>query len=53
MRAFNLLEAPSDLMKRADILQRVLQAYGKRQEREPLVLGPDRREMLEILRGAA
>jgi 2-polyprenyl-6-methoxyphenol hydroxylase-like FAD-dependent oxidoreductase len=52
MRIFNLLEAPSDMMKRPDLLQHVLAAWQRRDQREPLVLGPGRTEMIERLRQA-
>ncbi len=53
MRAFNLLEAPQDLMGRADIMQRVMAVYAQREKREAIVLGPDRAEMQAILSNAA
>jgi 2-polyprenyl-6-methoxyphenol hydroxylase-like FAD-dependent oxidoreductase len=53
MRLFNLLEAPSDLMRRPDILQRVLAVWSRRGEREPRSLGPTRAQMIETLRAAA
>lgn len=53
MRVFNLLEAPSELMKDPEILQRVLASYEKRDEREPVVNGPSRAEMIEHLAAAA
>lgn len=53
MRMFNLLEAPSDLLKRGDIMQRVIASYQKRGEREPVVLGPTRGEMVTLLKEAA
>ncbi len=52
MRIFNLLEAPSDMLKRPDLMQSVLAAYQRRDGREPLVLGPDRNEMIERLQRA-
>jgi hypothetical protein len=53
MRAFNLLEAPDQMMKRPDLLQRVMAAWNRRDEREPLVRGPSRDEMVRILEGDA
>lgn len=53
MRVFNLLEAPGNLMKDPQILQRVLASYEKRDEREPVASGPDRAEMIEHLASAA
>jgi hypothetical protein len=52
MRIFNLLEAPSDMLKRPDLLQHVLAAWQRRGEREPVVLGPGRSEMIERLQRA-
>jgi 2-polyprenyl-6-methoxyphenol hydroxylase-like FAD-dependent oxidoreductase len=53
LRLFNLLEAPSDLMRRPEILQRVLAAWSRRGERARRDLGPGRAEMIETLRAAA
>ena len=53
MRVFNLLEAPSDLMKDPEILQKVLQSFERREEREPVVQGPNRTEMVEQLSSVA
>ncbi len=49
MRAMNLLDAPDDLMKRPDVMQKVMAAYQSRHEREPIYQGPNREQMLEIL----
>ncbi|MFP6627941.1 MAG: FAD-dependent monooxygenase [Myxococcota bacterium] len=49
MRVFNLLEAPTDLMKDPQIIQRALAAYERRGERETTAKGPSREDMLEIL----
>jgi len=49
MRAMNLLDRPNDLMSRPDVMQRVLASYQQRDQRPPVVQGPGRREMLEIL----
>lgn len=53
MRAFNLLDAPDELMKRPDLLQRVMSSFARRDEREAIVRGPSRDEMLRILEAAA
>jgi 2-polyprenyl-6-methoxyphenol hydroxylase-like FAD-dependent oxidoreductase len=53
MRMFNLLEPPEDLMKRPEVLQRVIAAWGRRHTREREVVGPTREEMVEHLRSAA
>ena len=49
MRVFNLLEAPTDLMKDPQIIQRALAAYERRGERETPAKGPSREDMLETL----
>ena len=53
MRVFNLLEAPADLMKDPQIMQRALAAYERRGEREAVVRGPNREDMLETLSAVA
>jgi flavin-dependent dehydrogenase len=57
MRAFlrvaHMLDSPEDLARRPEVMQKALEAYETRHERPPLVLGPKRGEMLEILSGAA
>jgi 2-polyprenyl-6-methoxyphenol hydroxylase-like FAD-dependent oxidoreductase len=53
MRVFNLLEAPTDLMKDPRIMQQVLKSFEKREEREPVVRGPSRAEMIEHLSGVS
>jgi len=52
MRIFNLLEAPSDMLRRPDLMQHVLAAWQRRETRAPLVLGPGRAEMIERLERA-
>jgi 2-polyprenyl-6-methoxyphenol hydroxylase-like FAD-dependent oxidoreductase len=52
MRVFNLLESPTDLMKDPQILQKVLQSFERRGEREQQVRGPSRTEMVEQLSAA-
>jgi 2-polyprenyl-6-methoxyphenol hydroxylase-like FAD-dependent oxidoreductase len=51
-RGFNLLDRPGDLMRRPDVLQRVLAVYQTRGSREEPVLGPPRAAMLAILNAA-
>ena len=53
MRVLNLLDPPQDVLQRSDILQAVLKAWQDRGNRPPLVSGPSRREMLDLLRPAA
>jgi 2-polyprenyl-6-methoxyphenol hydroxylase-like FAD-dependent oxidoreductase len=48
-RVFNMLESPTNLMKDPDVLQRVIAAFERRNQRAPVARGPDRAEMLEIL----
>jgi hypothetical protein len=47
MRAMNLLETPRDLMKNPVVMQCLLASYAKRDQREKVVLGPSREEMVE------
>jgi hypothetical protein len=51
-RSLNLLDPPGDLMRRPDILQRVLKVYQGRDQREEPYLGPSRSELMEILAAA-
>jgi 2-polyprenyl-6-methoxyphenol hydroxylase-like FAD-dependent oxidoreductase len=53
MRVFNLLESPQDLMKDPQIMQRVLKSFEKRDEREDVVRGPSRDEMVRQLAAIA
>jgi 2-polyprenyl-6-methoxyphenol hydroxylase-like FAD-dependent oxidoreductase len=53
MRVFNLLDAPEDLMRRPEVMQRVLRAWNERHSKPPLATGPSREEMLGILRAVA
>jgi flavin-dependent dehydrogenase len=53
MRVLNLLEPPEDVLKRPAVLQSVLRAWNDRANRPPLVSGPSRAEMLDLLRPAA
>jgi flavin-dependent dehydrogenase len=52
MRVFNMLDDPRDLMAAPDLLGRVMAVWGRREEREPVRLGPGRAEMLEKIRAA-
>ncbi len=51
-RSFNLLDPPGDLMRRPDVLQRVLAIYQAREQRVEPVLGPTRDELIAILEAA-
>ncbi len=51
-RSFNLLDPPGDLMRRPDVMQRVLKIYQARGERSEPILGPGRAELIEILNAA-
>ena len=53
MRVLNLLDPPEDVLQRPEVLQSVLRAWQDRGNRPPLVSGPSRREMLDLLRPAA
>lgn len=52
LRVFNMLEPPRALLGAPDLMQRVLAAWQRRHQREPLRLGPDREEMETRLRAA-
>jgi hypothetical protein len=52
MRVFNMLDDPRDLMAAPDLLGRVMAVWGRREEREPLHMGPGRVDMLEKIRAA-
>ncbi len=49
LRAVHLLDPPGELLKRPDVLQRVLASYQDRDQRSVPVLGPDRGGMLQVL----
>jgi 2-polyprenyl-6-methoxyphenol hydroxylase-like FAD-dependent oxidoreductase len=51
-RGFNLLDPPGDLMRRPELLQRVLKIYQARERREEPFLGPGRAELIEVLNAA-
>jgi 2-polyprenyl-6-methoxyphenol hydroxylase-like FAD-dependent oxidoreductase len=51
-RGFNLLDPPGDLMRRPDLLQRVLKIYQARDQREEPYLGPNRAELIQFLNAA-
>ena len=53
MRVFNMLDDPRDLLAAPDLLSRVLAVWGRREEREPVRLGPGRAEMLEEIAPAS
>ncbi len=53
MRIFNMLESPRSLLENPQFLQRVLAVCQRRCEREPLRLGPGRKEMVDQLNRAA
>jgi hypothetical protein len=46
LRAMNLLEAPRDLFRNPIMMQSLLASYARREQREKVVLGPSREEML-------
>ncbi|MBM4266243.1 MAG: FAD-dependent oxidoreductase [Deltaproteobacteria bacterium] len=47
LRTLHLLDPPGDLMKNPVVMQRVLEVYARREEREKVVLGPSRSVLLE------
>ncbi|HEU4431045.1 MAG TPA: FAD-dependent oxidoreductase [Myxococcota bacterium] len=51
-RGFNLLDPPGDLLRRPDVMQRVLKIYQGRDQREEPYLGPDRDAMIRVLDAA-
>jgi 2-polyprenyl-6-methoxyphenol hydroxylase-like FAD-dependent oxidoreductase len=51
MRAMNLLEKAEDILGRPDVMQKILASYNRREEREPVYHGPNRKAMLGILEG--
>jgi 2-polyprenyl-6-methoxyphenol hydroxylase-like FAD-dependent oxidoreductase len=53
MRVFNMLDDPADLLKRPDLMGRVLAVWQQRGEREPADLGPGRNELVERLESSA
>jgi len=53
MRVFNMLDDPRDLMAAPDLLGRVMAVWGRRDQREPLRLGPGRSEMTEKIVAAS
>lgn len=46
MRSLNLLDPPGDLLKNPFVIQSMLASYERREQREKLVLGPSRKEMV-------
>jgi flavin-dependent dehydrogenase len=52
LRGFNLLDAPGDLLRNADLLARVLAVYQRRRERDEPDLGPGRDQLLEVIASA-
>jgi hypothetical protein len=57
MRAFSrtihLLDAPGDLMKNPDVMRRILEAYGRRDDRPARNVGPRRDDLLGRFEEAA
>lgn len=47
LRTMNLLDPPGDLMQDPVVMQRVIESYNRRGEREKKHLGPSRGQMLE------
>ena len=53
LRTMNLLDPPAHLMQNPIVMQRLLASYARRGEREPVVFGPQRQEMVERLAAVA
>ncbi len=53
MRVFNLLDSPRDLMADPQLLGRVMRVWQGRESRERISFGPDRAEMIRLLRAEA
>ena len=51
-RGFNLLDPPGDLMRRPELLQRVLKIYQGREQRVEPDLGPGRDALIRVLEAA-
>jgi 2-polyprenyl-6-methoxyphenol hydroxylase-like FAD-dependent oxidoreductase len=49
LRVAHMLDSPQELIRQPEVMERVLAAYETRQQRELLVRGPSRAEMLDIL----
>ena len=52
MRVFNMLDAPSDILKDSNLRKCVMAVWEKREEREAVQMGPTRSEMIEHLSAA-
>ena len=48
-RIAHMLDGPSDLLADPNVMKQVFATYETRHEREPLVEGPSRDEMLDVL----
>ena len=53
MRIAHMLDAPEDLLRRPEITEQALAAHARRHERPPLVVGPSRAQMVDLLSRAA
>ncbi len=49
MRVAHMLAPPENLFERPEIRERSFAAYQRRHEREPLIVGPSRADMIELL----
>jgi hypothetical protein len=47
MRTMNLMDPPGDLMKSPIFIPSLVASYAKRDQREPVTLGPSREAMVE------
>ncbi|MEE3328234.1 MAG: hypothetical protein VX252_12930 [Myxococcota bacterium] len=52
MRVFNMLDAPTDMLAKPELLPRILAVWQKRDEREPTRMGPSRAELATEIESA-
>ncbi len=52
MRVFNMLDAPSDMLAKPELLPRILAVWQRREERPPVNMGPSRNELAEEIESA-
>ncbi|MCB1683457.1 MAG: NAD(P)-binding protein [Pseudomonadales bacterium] len=51
-RIVHMLDAPRDITREGDVMMKIMSYYNSRSEREPVVRGPSREEMLALLNSA-
>ena len=52
MRVFNMLEAPTDMMSNTELLPRILAVWQRRDERDPVRLGPTHDDLIKNIESA-